>query len=258
MNGRRLAIFMVLLSLLSLLSLSSGCSQTRANTEVPQVKTPSSTQTSTGDYEALSNRINELEKQVESLEQKSSQNNEGNIVITPSIPSPLDDFEKELHNIQTAVMAMLADSNKGILDNSRTGINDLDLVTTDSGALVLSNYLTGLNADGTVKSGCKYDFAKDGTVTQRIPNATTPSPQDYEKEWHNIQTAVMAMIADSTAGNITAGAGVPQTDMHNIQSIGTHGTLYLSDYLTGLNGTSITSGCTYTFAIDGTVTQTRP
>jgi hypothetical protein len=173
-------------------------------------------------------------------------------------------YETELHNIQTAVMAMLADSRAGILDANLTLISDMDLVTSDGGALVLSNYLTGINADGTVKSGCKYDFAKDGTVIQRAPLVTIPSPpipgtqKDYESEWHNIQTAVMAMLADSTTGNVTAGTGVSQTDMHNIQSRGSHGMLYLSDYLTGLNGTSVQSGCTYTVVPDGTVTQTIP
>jgi hypothetical protein len=249
---------MALISLLSLLSLTTACSQAGAIAEVAQVKTPSSTQTSAGDYEALSNRVSELEKRVERLEQKSSQNNVDNIVITPSIPSPQDNFEKELHNIQTAVMAMMADSNDGMLDNSWTGISDLDLVTTNSGALILSNYMTGLNADGTVKSGCKYDVAKDGTVTQRTTIVTIPSPQDYEKELHNVQTAVMAMLADSATGRITVGTGIPQTNMHNVQTIGEKGMLYLSDYLTGLNGTSIQSGCTYTVAPDGTVTQTRP
>jgi len=175
-----------------------------------------------------------------------------------------DPYETELHNIQTAVMAMMADSKAGILDIKLTLISDMDLVTSDGGALVLSNYLTGTNADGTVKSGCKYDFTKDGIVTQRAPLVIIPSPpipgtqKNYESEWHNIQTAVMAMLADSTTGNVTAGTGFPQTDMHNIQSIGEHGTLYLSDYLTGLNGTSVQSGCTYSAVPDGTVTQTIP
>jgi hypothetical protein len=87
------------------------------------------------------------------------------------IPTPRQEevFETELHNIQTAVMAMLADSYSGLLDDSWAGISDMDFVTTDSGQLILSNYLTGLNADGTVKSGCTYNFAKDGTVTQNRP-----------------------------------------------------------------------------------------
>jgi hypothetical protein len=75
----------------------------------------------------------------------------------------------ELHSIQTAVTAMLADSKAGILDANLTSIDDTHLVTSDNGALVLSNYLTGLSPDGTITSGCTYTFAVDGTVTQITP-----------------------------------------------------------------------------------------
>jgi type IV pilus assembly protein PilA len=79
-------------------------------------------------------------------------------------------YETELHNIQTAVMAMLADSTAGRLDAAVNGATDMDTVTADSGALILSSYLTGINADGTVKlAGVTYDFAVDGTVTQHHP-----------------------------------------------------------------------------------------
>jgi hypothetical protein len=40
---------------------------------------------------------------------------------------------------------------------------------------------------------------------------------------------------------------------------GTPATLYLSSYLTGLDSSNCTkTGCTYTFALDGTVLQTTP
>ena len=81
-----------------------------------------------------------------------------------------ESYETELHNIQTAVMAMLADSSAGVLDTVQTGISDMNLVTTDTGAKKLSSYMTGLDADGLVKTGCTYTFALDGTVTQ----ASTP------------------------------------------------------------------------------------
>jgi hypothetical protein len=35
--------------------------------------------------------------------------------------------------------------------------------------LLLSAYMTGLDASGCVKSGCTYAFAADGTVTQTTP-----------------------------------------------------------------------------------------
>lgn len=79
--------------------------------------------------------------------------------------------ETELHNIQTATMALLADSSTGNLTQGTSGnITDMDLV--GDGTLILSDYLTGLNSDGTVKSaadGVSYSFAADGTVTQNIP-----------------------------------------------------------------------------------------
>ena len=79
-------------------------------------------------------------------------------------------YEVELHNVQTATMAMLADSTSGNLTGGvGSATADMDGITTDSGAKVLSSYLTGLNADGTVKSeGVTYTFAADGTVTQTI------------------------------------------------------------------------------------------
>ena len=77
--------------------------------------------------------------------------------------------------------------------------------------------------------------------------------ESYETELHNVQTAVMAMLADSATGNLSA-ASTKVTDMSTV----TDGTLILSDYLTGLNGTSVKSGCQYAFATDGTVTQTTP
>jgi prepilin-type N-terminal cleavage/methylation domain-containing protein len=83
--------------------------------------------------------------------------------------------ETELHNIQTAVMAMLADSVTGLIDVDGTpdvtDVYDMDNVqTTDTVPKVLSAYMTGLNADGTLKSYtknlCAYTFEADGTVTQ--------------------------------------------------------------------------------------------
>ena len=79
-----------------------------------------------------------------------------------------ESYSTELHNIQTAAMAMLADSTTGNL-TATSGENDMDLVLSTDG-LILSDYLTGLDSDGLVKTGCTYDFATDGTVVQ----ASTP------------------------------------------------------------------------------------
>ncbi len=75
----------------------------------------------------------------------------------------------ELHNIQTATMALMADSTAGVLDAGYSATGDLDTVFADSGNLTLSSYMTGLNTDGTVKTGCTYAFTTDGAVTQTTP-----------------------------------------------------------------------------------------
>jgi prepilin-type N-terminal cleavage/methylation domain-containing protein len=74
-------------------------------------------------------------------------------------------YETELHNIQTGILAMLSSSNNRTLDASYTNINDMSLVRVDSGAEDLTMYMTGLNADGTVKTGCFYTISQDGGVT---------------------------------------------------------------------------------------------
>ena len=79
-----------------------------------------------------------------------------------------------------------------------------------------------------------------------------------ESELHNIQTATMAMLADSTSGNLTAGTGVATKDLHTIEAENVNAsptTLYLSDYVTGLQGTTVKTPCNYTFSEDGTVVQ---
>lgn len=75
-----------------------------------------------------------------------------------------------------------------------------------------------------------------------------------ETELHNIQTAVMAMLADSSTGDLDA-AVAATADMSTVLSTdAAAGDLNLADYLTGLNGNLTRSGRTYAFAVDGTVT----
>ncbi|MBN1191352.1 MAG: type II secretion system protein [Dehalococcoidales bacterium] len=78
-------------------------------------------------------------------------------------------YETELHNIQTATMAMLTESDTKEL----VPIEDVSLlstvVTTDDPPLQLSDYLIPLNVDLSSKSGCTYDFEADGTITQNLP-----------------------------------------------------------------------------------------
>jgi len=78
--------------------------------------------------------------------------------------------EAELHNVQTSVMAMLADSIAGGCTPA-TDVHDMDLITSnDTTPLLLSAYITGLNSDGTLKSyaknKCGYSVDATGKVTQ--------------------------------------------------------------------------------------------
>ena len=85
--------------------------------------------------------------------------------------------------------------------------------------------------------------------------------ESYEAELHNVQTAVLAMLADSTSGNITIGYDTVTFDMSSIQTDG--GGKKLSDYLTGLGDSPTTtgvvetyapkSGCSYSVSVDGKV-----
>lgn len=75
--------------------------------------------------------------------------------------------------------------------------------------------------------------------------------ESYAAELHNLQTAVMAMIADSTAGQLDQAYVTPTGDMGTICADG--GTITLDSYITNLNGTMVRSGCTYTFSQDGKV-----
>jgi prepilin-type N-terminal cleavage/methylation domain-containing protein len=74
--------------------------------------------------------------------------------------------ETELHNLQTATMAMLADSVNGTLDSIYSGV-DMTQVQVDGNAHSLDEYMTGLSENGSTKvEGVTYSFALDGTVTQ--------------------------------------------------------------------------------------------
>ena len=82
--------------------------------------------------------------------------------------------------------------------------------------------------------------------------------ESYDSELHNVQTASIALIADSDTGNITIGYDVATRDMSSIQVNG--GALKLSDYLTGLDEFyQPKSGCSYIVSPDGKiVTQILP
>ncbi len=96
-------------------------------------------------------------------------------VAVPSIGKFLnkgkqESYDTELHNVQTAVMAMMADWEIDSLDAAYNDIDDMDLVTANGGVVLLSTYMVGINEDGTVKTGCTYSISQDGgVILQSIP-----------------------------------------------------------------------------------------
>ena len=76
-------------------------------------------------------------------------------------------LETELHNVQTAVMALMVDSDTGELTTDYTAVSDMSTVTAPQGAgtINLAQYMTGLDGS-SVRSGATYDITHTGTVTQ--------------------------------------------------------------------------------------------
>jgi type IV pilus assembly protein PilA len=96
-------------------------------------------------------------------------------VVVPNVGSFIgqgktESYQAELHNVETATMAMLADSTTGAIDPEAATADMDNVQTTDDPALTLSSYITGLDSNGCVTSGCTYAFAADGTVTQTLPS----------------------------------------------------------------------------------------
>ena len=98
-----------------------------------------------------------------------------------------ESYATELHNVETAVMAMLVDDADSTLDvaptTAATATTDMSSITGKDLAgdtLLLSDYCTGLGDDPAtggdpettcVKLGCRYWFEPDlkGTVHQVVP-----------------------------------------------------------------------------------------
>ncbi len=95
--------------------------------------------------------------------------------------------------------------------------------------------------------------------------------ESYQTELHNVQTATMALLADSKTGNITANpaSGYPTYELNGVGTLDISGnTIHVSDYMTGLGDSPATtstteayapkSGCSYSFGVTGNVTQHLP
>jgi type II secretory pathway pseudopilin PulG len=89
-------------------------------------------------------------------------------------------------------------------------------------------------------------------VVQMVSKADTVS---HQSEFQNIQTAVVEMLYDSVTG-ILEPVG-PTTDMNEVRT-SDDPPLVLTDYLSGPETGSLSSGCYYVFTADGTVMQILP
>ena len=90
-----------------------------------------------------------------------------------------ESYASELHNVQTAAMALLADSTRDTLDDASPAVATdpatatatayMNTIYTDNTSKTLSLYMTGLDENNIVKSSCTYKFGTDGTVIQVTP-----------------------------------------------------------------------------------------
>jgi prepilin-type N-terminal cleavage/methylation domain-containing protein len=74
--------------------------------------------------------------------------------------------EAELHNVLTGVMALMADSVAGELDEDYTEVRDFGTVFADDGDKCLEDYITGLDDGVTKIPDVQYDITQEGEVTQ--------------------------------------------------------------------------------------------
>jgi prepilin-type N-terminal cleavage/methylation domain-containing protein len=75
-----------------------------------------------------------------------------------------ESYNAELHNLQTGISAMMADYNTDTLDAEYNDISDMSQVSVLGSTANLTAYMTGLNPDGTVRSGCTYSISQDGGI----------------------------------------------------------------------------------------------
>jgi hypothetical protein len=237
---------------------------------------PVKAEASTSDYEALSTRISELEQRIEYLEQG------------------LDERVIEYNMVQSAMFQMIVD--KG----------SLEFLDSTGDRLLPTNDMRLFPKKDSPLFG--FDRNKDGTPdTNYFPYANTKwyyqwfdgmpcwvmqypaldwgnlylleepigKSEACEVELHNIQTAVMAMMADAATGQllstgtvVAVNGGNYVLDLHTVTAEGVQGEImYLDNYITGLGDSPSTSvvestapktGCAYQFSIDGAVIQIKP
>jgi prepilin-type N-terminal cleavage/methylation domain-containing protein len=79
-----------------------------------------------------------------------------------------ESYEAELHNVQTATNAMIADSfSSNITIGANNVTRDMSSIQTDGGAILLSDYMTGLDDLHQPRTGCSYSISADGKVVEQ-------------------------------------------------------------------------------------------
>ncbi|MFX1538999.1 MAG: hypothetical protein ACFFDI_32855, partial [Promethearchaeota archaeon] len=199
---------------------------------------PVKAEASTGDYEAMSARINELEQRVEYLEQG------------------LNERVIEYHMVQSAMFQMIVDKGSlEFLDSTGDRLlptNDMRLFPKKDSPLYGfdknkdgipdTNYFPYANTkwyyqwfDG-IPWVMQYPVLDWGNLS--LQGANVGQLEAYEVELHNIQTAVMAMMADAATGNllstgtvVAVNGGSYVLDLHTVTAEGIQGEiLYLDHY----------------------------
>jgi prepilin-type N-terminal cleavage/methylation domain-containing protein len=80
-----------------------------------------------------------------------------------------ESYQTELQDIQTATSAMIMDSISGNISiGYDTLTRDMSTIQTDGGALILSDYLQGLDQFHQPNTGCSYVIGSDGKVVSQV------------------------------------------------------------------------------------------
>ena len=149
---KKLSHTILILVIVASLAISyTSCTQSTPEL-LPMSENPAKAEVLAGDYDALSDRLSELEKRVEHLEQGLDERGTGKRQAANT----------ELHKIQTAALAAMADAQVGTI--ARPGVFDDTTDVTVSGITSVGDFIVGYPSADAVHG--TYTIAADGTVAQ--------------------------------------------------------------------------------------------
>ena len=80
----------------------------------------------------------------------------------------------ELHNVQTAALAVMVRSDTGLIEEGAGErspyMNHWSSNDTDGNVYYLSDYMINLETDNSTKTDCEYTITAEGKVTQHPPD----------------------------------------------------------------------------------------